>query len=210
MKFKKRPLYFLFPIFLFSLVLSGCAHEGQKAADIFTNDDSMAEEGAMRGENNDTIMEDEPSTDDGGTDDEMMMEEDESAMQESENMDFSGTVLAGSAAPLLDFSQADYEKALASGKPVFLYFYANWCPVCKEEQEVLTTAFNSIKNESIIGFRVNYKDNETDDDEVALARQFGIAYQHTKVAIQDGETVLKAPDSWDIERYENELQKLTR
>jgi len=57
----------------------------------------------------------------------------------------------------------------------------------------------------VVGFRVNYNDGETDSFEEGLAREFGIAYQHTKVIIQDGERVLKSPETWNKDRYLSEL-----
>lgn len=122
---------------------------------------------------------------------------------------YKGAILAGSASPLIDFNKADYDKAIASGVPVFLYFYANWCPTCKAEQPVLMGAFNALSQEGVVGFRVNYKDNQTDKDEEALARQYGVAYQHTKVVIVGGDAIaLKSPESWDANRYARELSAL--
>lgn len=121
-------------------------------------------------------------------------------------MAYSGTVLAGSVAPLLDFNQSDYEKATASGKLVVLYFYANWCPVCQREtSEALYPAFNALSNPDVVGFRVNFSDNQTDDNERALAREFGVAYQHTKVFVRSGERILKSPEEWNTERYATEI-----
>ena len=60
----------------------------------------------------------------------------------------------------------------------------------------------------MVGFRVNYRDNQTDDAETALARQYGVAYQHTKVAVKDGQVVLKSPESWQIDRYVEEINAL--
>lgn len=121
-------------------------------------------------------------------------------------MAYSGTVLAGSVAPLLDFNQSDYEKATASGKLVVLYFYANWCPVCQREtSEALYPAFNALSNPAVVGFRVNFSDNQTDDNERALAREFGVAYQHTKVFVRNGERILKSPEEWNTERYASEI-----
>jgi len=116
---------------------------------------------------------------------------------------FSGSVLAGSddRALLLDFNKADYEKAVASGKLVVLFFYANWCPVCKEEFPRMQSAFNSLKSDQVVGFRVNYNDNQTDEDEKALAREFGVGYQHTKVFVKNGERILKAPESWSEAQF---------
>ena len=129
--------------------------------------------------------------------DDRMMEEE---MMEEENMmklEFSGQILAGTESPLLDFSQSDYDKAAASDKLIVLYFYANWCPICREEFPKMQRAFDQISDDGVIGFRVNYNDNETDNNEKTLAREFGIAYQHTKVFIKNEQRVLKAPESWN-------------
>lgn len=116
-------------------------------------------------------------------------------------------VLAGKSSPLLDFQKQDYEKALKSDKLVVLYFYANWCPICKEEVPKLYEAFNELTSDKVIGFRVNYNDSDTDSDEVALAKEFGVAYQHTKVFLKNGQRVLKSPETWEKQRYLDEIQK---
>ncbi len=89
-----------------------------------------------------------------------------------------------------------------------LYFYANWCPTCKKEfADALVPAFNDLQSDEVIGLRVSFKDNETDSDEEDLAREFGVAYQHTKVFLKNGERVSKHPDSWDKQKYLEEIQK---
>ncbi len=120
---------------------------------------------------------------------------------------YTGTVLAGNSAPILDFTKADYGAAVASDKLVVLYFYANWCPICKIEFPQAKAAFNELNTDRVVGFRVNYKDNQTDADEENLARQFGVPYQHTKVFLKNGKQILKAPDSWDKTRYITEINK---
>jgi thiol-disulfide isomerase/thioredoxin len=118
---------------------------------------------------------------------------------------YTGQILAGQASPLLVFNQTDYQQALQNKKLVVLYFYANWCPICRAEFPKMESAFNKLTTDQVVGFRVNFNDNETDDTERDLARQFGVAYQHTKVFIKNGERVLKSPESWEEEKYFTEI-----
>ena len=120
---------------------------------------------------------------------------------------YTGTVLAGKSAPLLDYNKSDYDAAVKSDKLVVLYFYANWCPICKAEFPVMQKAFNELTTDKAIGFRVNYNDDQTDNDEKNLAKQFGVAYQHTKVFVQSGQRILKSPEGWDEKRYDMEISK---
>lgn len=125
---------------------------------------------------------------------------------------YQGTILAGKGgAPLLDFTKSDYEQALAANKIILLYFYANWCPICRVEvPNELYPAFNELVTDKVVGFRINYNDSDTDDSEKALAKEFGITYQHTKVILKNGKEVLKDLDSWDKERYLQEINKVTQ
>ncbi len=128
--------------------------------------------------------------------------------KETETMTkFDGKILAGKTSPLLDFTKSDYDTAFASDKLIVLYFFANWCPSCKAEFPLMENAFNNLNTDKVIGFRVNYNDNETDGNEKELARKFGVAYQHTKVFIRNGERILKSPESWSSPRYDSEINK---
>jgi len=141
--------------------------------------------------------------------DAMMAEDTEIIMEGETMMNYSGATLAGTPAPLLDFAKADYDRALESDKLIVLYFYANWCPICKAEVAgALYPTFNELETDKVVGFRVNYNDNQTDADEKNLAREFGVAYQHTKVFVKDGIRLLKSPEGWDKARYLNEINKV--
>ena len=118
-----------------------------------------------------------------------------------------GEVLAGKTSPLYNFTKAKYDEAIKSDKLVVLYFYADWCPICKAEVPKLYAAFDELTTDKVVGMRVNYNDSDTDSDEENLAREYGVAYQHTKVFIKNGQRILKSPESWEKQRYLDEIAK---
>ena len=102
-----------------------------------------------------------------------------------------GGTVAGAKPTYEPFTQEKYDAAKAAGKTIFLEFYANWCPICRDQKPEIESAFNELADSRIAGFQVNYNDSETDDNERNLARKFGISYQHTHVIIDSSENVLK-------------------
>jgi len=147
--------------------------------------------------------------------DDVMKKEEPAVMEkkvviEKKPLSFSGNILAGSSSPFLDFNQEDYDAAMNSNKTIVLYFYADWCPLCKTEVRDSTyPAFNEF-GEGLVGFQVNWRDSQDTDDEVELARKYGVSSQHTKVFIKNGERVLKTPELWSKERYIQELTDLLK
>jgi thiol-disulfide isomerase/thioredoxin len=177
-----------------------------KEAGKMAEEKAMMEKKAMGEIEKDAMMEKK----DGETmKDDSMMKKDEGAMTDKDNtmMKYSGAMLAGKSVPLLDFTKADYDAAVKTDKLVVLYFYANWCPICKAEFPVMQKVFNELTTDKAIGFRVNYNDDQTDTDEKNLAKHFGVAYQHTKVFVKNGERILKSPEGWDEKRYDMEISK---
>jgi thiol-disulfide isomerase/thioredoxin len=162
---------------------------------MMNKDKAMTKEGEVM-EKNGEVMEKEGE----------MMKKDEAMM---EKLAYTGKVLAGTeSTKYLDFNKVDYDKAIKEKKKILLYFYANWCPICKKEQVDTFAAFNEITDPDLIGFRVNYRDGDDDEFEKELAKEFGVGYQHTKVILKDGKRVGKFPDSWDKQRYLDELKKI--
>ncbi|MBP9719208.1 MAG: thioredoxin family protein [Candidatus Levybacteria bacterium] len=123
---------------------------------------------------------------------------------------YTGTVLAGKSAPYIEFNKADYDKALSDGKVIFLEFYANWCPVCRAQEPKLFEGFDALTNDNVVGFRVNYNDDQTDDMEKQLAKDFGVTYQHTHVILKDGKVVSKSNDDLDKESFVTLVQNTTK
>jgi thiol-disulfide isomerase/thioredoxin len=111
----------------------------------------------------------------------------------------------GESAQILDFSQSIYEEALKSDKLVVLYFYANWCPICRAEFPLMQAAFEKLPGDKVVGIRVNFNDSQTDKNEQVLARQYSIPYQHHKIFLKNGEVVLSSPQEWDEARYISEI-----
>lgn len=120
---------------------------------------------------------------------------------------YQGKKIVGNIAPFLEFHQADYEKALKEDKIIVLNFYANWCPICRAEEPAIHEGFNSLTSDKVIGFRVNYNDSDTDADEKALAKQFKITYQHTKVILKNRQEFSRFLDSWDKSAFNKEIGK---
>ena len=188
--------YFLVLLAIFSIVVFGCTQTTK--TDVMEKKDAMMEK--------EKAMTEKETKSEAVTKEEEMMKKEEAMMDES---GYTGKVLAGTeSTKYLDFNKADYDKALKEKKKILLYFYANWCPICKREQPETFAAFNEINDADLIGFRVNYRDSDTDDFEVELAKEFGVSYQHTKVILKDGQRTGKFPDSWDKERYLEELKKI--
>ena len=185
--------YLIVLLAIFSLVVFGCTQVQRSSK----KDSMMEKENSMMAEEGFEMMHGK-----------MMNEND---MKNEGNMmaEYKGKVLAGTEkTKYLDFNKADYDKALKEKKKIVLYFYANWCQICKKEQPETMAAFNELKDSNLVGFRVHYNDGEDNNDAKALAQQFQVPYQHTKVIIKDGKQALKAPDSWDKERYLTELSKI--
>jgi thiol-disulfide isomerase/thioredoxin len=107
-----------------------------------------------------------------------------------------------------DWDKAKFDKAVSEGKIVLLDFAANWCPACQAEHPQLIAGFESLNDPLFVGFRIHYKDDQTTSEHAALAQQYQIPYQHTKVVIKDGKVVLKSPEAWTAERLVSELGAL--
>lgn len=95
--------------------------------------------------------------------------------------DYTGEVIAGATTKYIRYNKAGYDKALSEGKVIYFYFYANWCPICREERPKILEAFNEMSYPDVIGFEVHFNDNEVTEDDKKIAREFGISYQHTTV-----------------------------
>lgn len=74
-----------------------------------------------------------------------------------------------------------------------LFFYADWCPICRPADADFQTNENQIPSDVTV-IRVNYNDTKTDQDEKDLATEYGVTYQHTFVQI---DSAGKAVTTWN-------------
>lgn len=124
------------------------------------------------------------------TDEAMMPKENDSTIPKQDAMKKDGGAMKPSASTYQPYTKAAYEQAKASGKPIFLFFYANWCPTCREQEPRLQRVVPTHMG-GVVGLRVNYNDTETDESEKALAKEFGVTYQHTGFFIDASGSVQK-------------------
>ncbi|MEK9176456.1 MAG: thioredoxin family protein [Patescibacteria group bacterium] len=83
----------------------------------------------------------------------------------------------------------EYSKEIldnSSDKRRVLYFYANWCPICRPTDANLKENINKIPQDSVV-IRVNYNDTDTDQEEKDLAKKYAVTYQHTFVQVDKNE-----------------------
>ena len=88
-----------------------------------------------------------------------------------------------SASRYVEYSKAALDQATNNRR--VLYFYANWCPICKPADADFKANSSKIPTDVTV-IRVNYNDSDTDQEEKDLAKKYAIIYQHTFVQI-DGQ-----------------------
>jgi thioredoxin 1 len=103
---------------------------------------------------------------------------------------------------LLDWGADAYQNSTAD--KIVLFFYADWCPTCRPIDVEFKNNIPKIPT-GIEIYRVNYNDQDTDEAEKALAKKYGITYQHTFVQIdKNGNEITK----WNGGGLDNLLSKI--
>lgn len=83
-----------------------------------------------------------------------------------------------------DYTKEDYDKAVAEGKFLILFFTANWCEDCREQDTVnLSVLSTGLFSEPIVGLKVHILDSETTTDTDALAKKYGVNKENSLVVI---------------------------
>lgn len=85
-----------------------------------------------------------------------------------------------------------------------LFFYANWCPICRPADADFRESVSKIPADVVL-IRVNYNDPDTDQEEKDLAKKYGVTYQHTFVQIDKGGIAIT---SWNGGKTEELLKNI--
>jgi thioredoxin-like negative regulator of GroEL len=83
------------------------------------------------------------------------------------------------------YSKSDFDRFLASGRPVVVHVHADWCPVCRQQQ----TSFESI---GVSGFKGAHLVRVDFDTEKAFLRQHNVRSQSTILVFKGGVEVARA------------------
>jgi len=115
-------------------------------------------------------------------------------------------LIGGSVSKYYEWDREKFNNAVHEGKTVYLEFSANWCQICQKQELHLKAGFAELNDSNVIGFKVHYKDDETTAEHQALAQEYQVVYQHTKVILNNGDVVLKSPEGWEKDRFLSEIR----
>jgi thiol-disulfide isomerase/thioredoxin len=93
---------------------------------------------------------------------------------------------AASWAGQLPFTQAAFDKAVASGAPVIVHVQASWCPTCKAQRPIVAALLQEPRMKSVTVFSADF------DSEAALKKQLRVAQQSTFVVFKGGKEVARS------------------
>ncbi len=119
---------------------------------------------------------------------EEMQAENKMVIKDSKTIDSNLAIGADSANPssehgLYGLYSKDGFIASKANKKV-LYFFATWCPECKEAEKDFQANLGKLPANVAI-FKIHYNDPETSSQDKELAKKYGIVYQHTFVQVDN-------------------------
>ncbi|MEP6907640.1 MAG: thioredoxin family protein [Pseudoxanthomonas sp.] len=97
-------------------------------------------------------------------------------------MMISGAALAA----VVPFDQAQYDQARAAGRPVVVYFHADWCPTCRAQQPIVDKLSKEAAFTPVTIFEADF-DTQTD-----LEKNLKVTQQSTFVVFKQGHEVTRS------------------
>ena len=107
-------------------------------------------------------------------------------------MKFSAAVVALSLAVFLPlagageikpYSQAEFDKAAARGKPALVAVHASWCPTCKAQKPIVDGLMGRPAYKDVTTYMVDF------DTAKPLLRKYKVGMQSTLIAFKGGKEV---------------------
>jgi thioredoxin 1 len=97
------------------------------------------------------------------------------------------SMLAGVAlADEVPFNQAQFDRDKAAGKPLVVYFHADWCPTCRAQKPIVDKLAMDPALRSVTIFVADY------DTETALEKTLKVGSQSTFVVFKQGHEVTRS------------------
>lgn len=84
------------------------------------------------------------------------------------------------------FDQAAFDQAKAAGKPVVVYFHADWCPTCRVQQPIVAALAQEPVFKPVTIFEADF------DTETGLESVLNVRQQSTFVVFRQGHEVTRS------------------
>jgi thioredoxin-like negative regulator of GroEL len=85
---------------------------------------------------------------------------------------------AHAAPAVTPFTQAAFEAAQKSGKPILVEIHADWCPTCKAQEPIISQLRDDPRFKDLVVFRVDY------DGQKDVVRKLNVRSQSTLIAFK--------------------------
>lgn len=98
---------------------------------------------------------------------------------------------AAALATVQPYDKAQFDGALAQGKPVVVWFHASWCPTCRAQQPAVDRLAASREMKDVTVFIADF------DKETALEKALHVVQQSTFVVFRGGREVARSTGETD-------------
>lgn len=98
---------------------------------------------------------------------------------------------ASAFATIQSYDKAQFDRAMAQGKPVVVWFHASWCPTCRAQQPAVDRLVASSEMKDVTVFVADF------DKETALEKTLRVVQQSTFVVFRSGREVARSTGETD-------------